>query len=176
MAAQLNNPSIKWGLIGAGVIIVLDLVLSLFSDKVYILGSSYTALPVIVITMVMAVKEYKFFNDGYASFKEALTASWLTYLITGLITTLFVYIHLNFIQPSLLEAMKEVTREAMEKMSGLMGEEAAEKAMESIENQNPAAPLTLLSGLPVKYFFAGIPALIIAAVMKQERSEFNDLS
>jgi hypothetical protein len=60
----------------------------------------------------------------------------------------------------------------MEMMKGFMGEEAAEKAMADIESKNPYGIGSQLGGLIFKYAMAAIPAVILAAIMKKEKSPF----
>ena len=168
----MDNPSIKYGLYAGVIIVVLDLVLVLISDNTYLYASGWVAAPIIIYAMVKASQEYKVANDGYASFGEIFKASWLTYLITGLITTIFGYILFKFISPSLVEVTMQTSMEAMEKMKGIVGEEAYEKAMEQMENNDPLSPFNQLTALLSKYLMAAIPALIIGLVMKNQKNEF----
>lgn len=137
-----------------------------------IYASSWIAFAVIIISMVMATKEFKEANEGMLSFKEGFTASWLTYLFTGLITTIFAYLLYNFIAPDLLEELKAISAEGFEKMKGFMGEEGYEAAMENLENESTMDISSLLISLALKYLMAAVPALIIAAIMKRERDPF----
>lgn len=168
----MDNPSIKYGLYAGVIIVVFDLILVLISDKAYLYASGWVAAPIIIGAMVVASKEYKTENEGYASFGEIFKASWLTYLVTGLITTIFGYILFKFISPSLIEATMQTAIEAMDKMKGILGEEGYEKAMEQMENNDPLSPFNQLTGLLSKYVMAAIPALIIGLVMKNQRNEF----
>lgn len=169
---MMSNPSIKYGIYAGVILVVIDLVLYLISPKAMIVASSYIALPIIIISMVLASRDYKNENEGYASFKEIFTASWLTYLFTGLITSFFTYFLYNFIAPDLLDLARDISAQAMESMKGLLGEEAYEKAMEQLENENPMSLSSTLLSLPVKYIFAAVIALIIGAAMKRERDPF----
>lgn len=168
----MDNPSVKYGLMGAGAIILIDLILALVSTNWYIMSSGYLALPVIIYAMILVCKEYLRGNEGFATMGELFKASWLSYLIMGLITTIFGYILVKFISPEIAEVTKEKAMEMMEKMSGMMGEEAAEKAIEKLENDDPFSIGTLIGGLLFKYALAAIPAVIIAAIMKKEKSPF----
>ncbi|MCB0645092.1 MAG: DUF4199 domain-containing protein [Saprospiraceae bacterium] len=166
------NPSIKYGVYAGVALIVTDLILYLISPKAMIFASSWIALAVIIVSMVLATKEYKEANEGMLSFKEGFTASWLTYLFTGLITTVFAYLLYNFIAPDLLDEIKAISAESLEKMKGFMGEDGYEAAMENLENESSMDIPSLLISLALKYLMAAVPALIIAAVMKRERDPF----
>jgi len=166
------NPTIKYGLYAGVIVVVLDLILVLISDKAYLYASGWIAAPIVIGAMIMASKEYKVANEGYASFGEIFKASWLTYLVTGLITTIFGYILFKFISPSLVESTMQIAMESMDKMKGIIGEEGYEKAMEQMEQNDPLSPFNQLTGLLTKYVMAAIPALIIGLVMKNKRNEF----
>lgn len=169
----MSNPSIKYGVYAGVIMIVLDLILYLVGEKVFLMASSYLALPIIIGAMIYSAKEYKSANGGFGSFRELFTASWLSYLIGGLIITFFTYILYNFIAPSLIETTIQISAEAMEKAKGLLSEEAYEKAMEQLDGtKNPMGLSSMFLGLLMKYAFAAIPAMIVAAVMKKEADPF----
>lgn len=168
----MDNPSIKYGLYTGVILIVIDLILVLISDKTYLYGSAWIAAPFIIGSMVMASRDYKTANEGYASFGEIFKASWLTYLVTGLMTSIFGFVLFKFIAPSLTETSIQMASEAMEKMKGLLGEEGYEKAMESMEKNDPMGAFNQLTGLLSKYVMAAIPALVIGLVMKNQRNDF----
>jgi hypothetical protein len=169
---MLENPSIKYGLYGGIACIVLDLILYLINEKLYLNGNSLIGLIIIIPAMVYAAKEFRTLNGGYAGFKDLFKASWLSYLILGLLTSIFAYLMLNFIAPSLKDTLMQASLEASEKMRGLIGEEAADKMVEELEKNDPGSVKTTLVNLISKYFFAAILAAIIALIMRKEKSEF----
>jgi hypothetical protein len=169
---MLENPSIKYGLYGGIACVLADLLLYLMSEKAYIMGNAYVGLIFIIPAMVMAAKDFRTANDGFASFKEIFTSSWLCYLVLGLITSIFAYLMFNFITPSLKQTIMETAMESMEKMKGFLGDEASDKMMEELEKNDPGSLKNTLVGLLSKYFMAAILALIIGLIMRKERSEF----
>ena len=64
-------------------------------------------------------------------------SAWITYLFYAVLSSLFSYVLMNFIDPDLIVMAKEVSIEAIEKMSGLLGEDGVQAAIEKIENENP---------------------------------------
>jgi Protein of unknown function (DUF4199) len=168
----MNNPSIKFGIYGAVAIMIIDLLLALVSPELYISISSWLALPIIIIAMVLVSKEYIASNEGVASLGELFKANWLSYLIMGLITSIFGYILVKYISPEIQEITVEKALEAMEKMKSFMPAEAAEQAMADMESKDPFSLGTQLIGIIVKYAMAAVPAVIIAAIMKKEKSPF----
>ena len=168
----MNNPSIKFGIYGAVAIILGYLLLSFIGPEIYISYASLIAIPIIIISMVLVSKEFIAGNEGVASLGELFKANWLSYLITGLITTAFGIILVKYISPEIQEITKEKTLEAMEMMKNMMPEEAYEKAITDIETKDAFSLGTQLFSLIAQYAFAAIPAVIIAAIMKKEKSPF----
>jgi hypothetical protein len=79
---------------------------------------------------------------------------------------------MNFIDPDLIVMAKEVSIEAIEKMSGLLGEDGVQAAIEKIENENPFGIQQTLMGIAITLVFPGaLIALIIAAIMKKTNPE-----
>ena len=100
------------------------------------------------------------------------TPAWLTYLLYAIASTLFTYIMLNFIDPGLLDLAREASIEAMEKLSGMMGEEATQAAIEELEKSNPYSLPKLGIGLLFSLVFPGaVIALIIGLIVKKEKPE-----
>ncbi len=159
----MSNPSIKYGVYGSIAIILLDLLLSLISPTIYITWASWVSLLIIIPSMYMVSKEFLESNDGLGTLGELFKANWLSYLIMGLITTVFGYILVTYISPEITEIATEKAMEAIEMMRGFMGEEAADKAISDIEGRNPYGMGSQLGGLIFKYAMAAVPAVIIAA-------------
>ena len=78
---------------------------------------------------------------------------------------------MNYIDPGLLDLQREISIDAIEKLSGLLGEEGTEAALDALENQDWSfgvgkALQTYFMGLIIPGF---IIALIISAVMKDRK-------
>jgi Protein of unknown function (DUF4199) len=167
----MSNPSIKYGVYAGVMMIVLDLVLYLMGERTFISFSKIIAIPVIVGAMIYSSKEYKAANGGNGSFKELFTASWLSYLIAGIISTAFTYVLYNYIAPNLIEITKEISMEDLEKMKGKISEEYYEEMMKQLDG-NPMGISYSFLYLFIKYALAAIPAMIVAASMKKEADPF----
>lgn len=121
--------------------------------------------------MVMAVKEEKL-NLGSISFKSAFGQSWLTYVVGTLIATVFAYILMHFIDPTLMDTANEIAKEAIEKMSGFLGEDGVEEALEAIDKQDNYSVFGFVRSYLIGLIFPGaIIALIIAAIMKNKSDD-----
>ncbi|HRD09118.1 MAG TPA: DUF4199 domain-containing protein, partial [Saprospiraceae bacterium] len=109
---------------------------------------------------------------GFATLREGFTPAWITYLFYAIASTLFTYVMLNFIDTGLLDLARQASIEAIEKLSGMMGEEATQAAIEELEKSNPYSISKLAIGVLFSLVFPGaLIALIIGLVLKKQRPE-----
>ena len=167
---SLENPAIKNGILAGIASAVFVLLLYLVNPR-WIFGfPSYITTIIIIILMVQSVKAEKKTLE-YTAFSDALKPAFLTFVIANLIYIIFYYVLVNFIAPELMDIQKEITMEMIEKMSGFLGEEGTETAIEQMEARNfdfglKTAAWTFAFGLIFPGF---IIATIIAAVMKDRK-------
>ena len=114
-------------------------------------------------------------NGGGLSFGNAFKTSFIVWLIASLLSILFMYVLINFIDTSLLDVILQTQKDAMNQMSGLLGEEATAAAMAEIESQGASFGVgTVALGWIMGLVFPGaIIALIIAAIVKRDGSASN---
>lgn len=172
----MGNNAIRNGLYMGGALVLLYLALYFVSPKVFLSWGSWISFAVYIYFMYNAAKEERASLGGYMSFGEGFKAAFLAFVVGGLISALFTYVMYNFIDPTLIDLTKEIALEAFEKMSGFMGEEAAETAMETIEDQDFSTSYSIgntLMGYLFSLIFPGaVIALIIAAIMKRTNNNY----
>jgi uncharacterized integral membrane protein len=168
----MDKPSVKHGVyLGIGVII-LTLLFYFISARFMLSWGNWVGYILTIALMVMAVKEQREIDEGFISLGTAFKTSWITYVIGTAIAGVFSYILIKFIDTSLLDVMKEIQMEALEKMSGFLGEDGLEKAQEAIEEQDPFGPVSYGFGMLFTFIFPGaLFAIIIAAIMKNNRPD-----
>jgi putative flippase GtrA len=159
----------------------LGIVLSLITIAIYAVNLDLMVnmwlgigilLVVIVFGIVSTIKA-KTVQNGFISFKEALTAYVVATAIGIGISTVVSFIVFNFVDPEAAEYIKEKTIEVTVTM--LEGfntpSDAIAKAVEDIENQNQYAPLNLLKSFAFGMVLQIIIGLIVAAVMKKNHPD-----
>ncbi len=168
---SLENPSIRngilAGMISAGILFMLYLIKAswVFSPI------SFITTVVFIFLMVQSVKAEKSVRE-FTSFSDALKPAFLTYVVGHFLYIIAYFVLLNFVAPDLADMQREIAEKAIEKMGGLMGEEAMEAAIERLETESfdftfGKALMSFGWGLIFPGF---IIAAIIAAVMKDKRS------
>ena len=165
----MENLKVKNGvMLGLGMV-VLSLVIYFVGHKFYLTWGSWIVYALAAYLMYKTAVDVRSQEGGKMSFGTAFTSAWIPYVIGSLLLTLFTYVLFNYIDPSLLDTMKEVQMEAMDKMAGMLGEEGIEAAKEALEDQGSAfgAGTALLGYVAGLVFPGAIMALIIGAITKK---------
>ena len=175
----MNNVAVKYG-VAVGVIGIVINLLAYFIDpsSLFQFTSIWSLLGLIVpvVFVFLAAKKVRELKGGYIPFGEAFVPGILTYAIGTIITGLFSYILMTFIDPSLQETALEVSKESargMFEMAG-MSEAQIEEEMEKMSDQLDAADASglgnTLLGILGSIVIFGLPisAIVAAIVKKQE--------
>lgn len=167
---NFESPAIRNGFFGGLAAVILALLFYLFNTKSFLSLSGFLIIILYIICVIRGVREQKATMDHFP-FVEALKTGFLTYIVASLVYTIFHYVLMNFVDPGLVDMQREVAVEAIEKMSGFMGEDQMEAAIDAIESQDLSftvskALITFAWGL----IFPGIIiALIVAAFTKDAK-------
>ena len=168
----MNSNAIKYGVISGIVSIIFSMALYFINPKMMFGGLAYLGMLIPVFFMWKASNDEKKINEGYLPFGEALIISFIVVAIALLISSIFTYILINFIDPSLVDVIKEISIEAAEKVAGIFGadEDSLDEMRDQMDEQDlrPTIFTTLfnyLGSLVVGF----IIALIVAAIVKKTR-------
>jgi len=172
----MENPAIKNGLFMGVASILFTMILYFIDSSMIFGGVAYLGMLIPIYFMWKSATEERTNNGGHLSFGEGLKAAFLAAVIGSLIAQLFNYVLMNYIDPSLIDVLREESMAAAEKMAGLFGgnEDAMEEIREALEEQDftPTLSSTLLGYLGSLIFPTFIVALIIAAITKKEDKSF----
>jgi len=168
---SLENPAIKNGIIAGISSVVLILLMYLINAKMVFNLASIVATVLFIVFMIRSVKAEKEVMDTFA-FSDALKPGFLTFVVANLIYMIFYYVLLNFIAPELITMQKEIALEMLEKMSGFLGEEATEAAIDEFQARDFEFGLTTaIWSFAWGLIFPGfIIASIIALVFKESKA------
>lgn len=170
----MENVAVRNGVYMGITLVILNFILYFISIDA-LLMAGWIGFIVYIVFMVMAVREERSAQGGLMSFGEGFKSAFLTFAIGSLISVVFSYLLYNFIDPSIVDEIKDITAEQMEKVGEMMGggsdfEDQLEKAVDEINYTLP----TMLMG----YLFSLIfPGAIIAAILGLifRKSEANPL-
>jgi len=175
-----DNPALKYGLIGAIVMVAVGIVMQLmavsylekvsaepetFSAGKSILFSIISLLIIVgifIFCIVKAIKDYRRTNPEY-TYRKMVAQGLLVTLIIVLVSAGISYIYNTFITPEAKEKTIEYTKLIYENME--MPEETREKAIEKLNNPNPVREMVTSIGLTL--LLGMIISLITATVMNR---------
>ncbi|AJR03476.1 DUF4199 domain-containing protein [Siansivirga zeaxanthinifaciens] len=172
MEKSLKSIAINFGLYLGGLLALLTVVayavdLELLTNMWY----GVFMLIAIIVLGIISVGKTKQAQDGYASFKEAFTAFFITVVLGLVISTFVSYILFNFIDTEAANVLKEKTIEkTVEMLKGFnTPSEVIAQSVEQIESQNQYSIGNILKGLAGYTVFFSIIGLIVAAALKKNK-------
>ena len=163
----VKQVSLKWGGISGVVGILVFLILAM-TGLIYKSSASWiSAVPFIVI-LVLAHKEFKNEGDGYMNYSKGLGIGVFISAVSAVISTIFTYIYIKFVDTEYYENMNAALLEQWEEQG--MTDQQIEAAMDFTSNmQNPE--LGILFGILGGVFFGFIISLIVTAFTKKASPE-----
>ena len=166
---MMNHPAVTYGLYYGIFFVVYNTVLSIVAPKMIFTGSISMILgfAIPIICMVMAGREIRAREEGYLSFGEGLKNTFLVFAIGSLISTLYQYVLVNFIDPSLLEVQREAVLEVGDWIANMLGssEEMAEEMQEQMEEAADASMHQTFGQVILGWMGNLIIGIIIAAIV-----------
>ncbi|HNP19124.1 MAG TPA: DUF4199 domain-containing protein [Fulvivirga sp.] len=152
----------KWGpilgLISIGLILITALGELQRSSAMNWIG----IIPTIAI-IYLAHKEYKDTGDGFMSYGKGLGLGTLIVVVSSLISSIFFYIYIKFIDTNYVQILKDIQLEGMQEQG--MGDAQIEQAMKMSENfMTPE--MMFVFGIVIGVFFGFLVSLVVSAITK----------
>jgi len=164
------------GLISGLAMVLLTTILYLGGVNVFLGPVAYWGYLIPFAMAVVAPLAEKKARGGYLEFRDALKAAFLVFVIAYALQTLFNWILLNYIDQPFRQAVEQETLIRTEKLLSRMGM-GQEKIDEAIARQRGVNQFTLtksVTGLALWYVVLFLIALLIAAIVKKKKPEFNE--
>jgi hypothetical protein len=175
---NMNNVSLKNGLIGAGIAIIISIISWLLGIGYYIILGFIFGFAIIIYFLYRTGKEVRDLNGGFIDFGTLFKYTFLTYAVLSLSTSIFQYIMVNFIDTNLLENMNNTIKDFW--ISSIPAE-GSEEAIEKMEEGFDKAPTTLslvgaLVGWLKGLILGAIIAAIISLIMRKKDPSINEFA
>jgi hypothetical protein len=165
----VTSTAIRYGLIVGLICVIYSFILAMM-DETMNRGLSAISYLFIIAGMVMAFKYFKSHNSGYMTYGQGLGIGLIMSLIAGLLTSIFMYIYIKFIDSEMMNRAMEMQRVEMEERG--MDDAQIDQAME-IAGRFSSPELMIVFGTLGFVIIGFIIALIVAAIMKNARPEFE---
>lgn len=159
----------RYGLIGGLVFIIYGLIANFLGwnqpGSTGGMLNMVISIALFVGLMVVAIRQHRDEElAGFIPFGRAFSVSFFTGLLATVISSIFQFIYVKFIDPGFIERMKETTLETYEKMG--MSEEQIEQSMEMLDKMYTPGMMVFWAVIGAAVVCA-IVALIVAAIMKR---------
>lgn len=162
--------ALKWGVISAVITIIYSVVLFMTGQHIKNQGLSYVSYVFLLGGMILAMKEYRSLNNDFMGFGEGLGLGTLLSAVSSLISSIFSFLYITFIDPTIMQQINDMQREQMESRG--MTQEQVDQAMEMVSKFTSPGMLFII-GVLGAIFFGFILSLIVSAVMKKDKPEMN---
>lgn len=157
--------ALKWGVI-SGIASMI------FSTIIYVTGQitnswlSSLGFIITIVAMVLAMKDFRSQNEGFMKYGQGLGIGTLMSGIAGFIGSVFGYIYMQFIDPTLRQQILDKSREDMEAKG--MDDVQIEMAMQMAAKFSSPG-ITFAFGVIGSVIVGFIIALIVSAIMKKDK-------
>ena len=166
---SIKDVSVKWGLI-LGVISIALFIIGVVTETSQESWSQWLGLIPTIIIFVLAHKQFKEEGDGFMSFGEGTKIGLFVTIISSVISTLFFYIYISFVDNTFVEKIREQSLTDMQERG--MSDEQIEQAMGMTETFTSPAMLAVF-GILAAVFFGFILALIVTAFTKNSNPDLE---
>jgi len=180
---SLLTSSIKSGLIIGAVSIVLFIIMYVADIKPVGIFMPFLilllSLAINIIIMVFLFKKYRTETGGFISFRNAFLYCFVAFTVAVILSTLFTYLFIQFIEPDYYKNIMEAQKTWMENyLSGKVSDEQLTQQLDKMDAQTAkmgslSQMIKTLLGYIIAY---GIVALIMGAIMKKKPDLFDNNS
>ncbi|WP_086593807.1 DUF4199 domain-containing protein [Hymenobacter crusticola] len=171
-AVTPTSVAIRYGLLTGMVWLIVDFVMRVtelsFKFSVYLSA----AIVVYIIGAVLAHRFFKQNNNGFMTYKQGLVIVLILSLISGLLSGLFNYIYVNFIDPDYIGRMRTDMEAWLSSLPNVT-EAQIDKSLEDLSEEKLTSPLQIGKGLMSSAITGFIIGLIVTAFTKHNRPEFE---
>jgi Protein of unknown function (DUF4199) len=164
-----TRTALKWGVILGVVFIVYNVVIWV-SGQIGNQTFTYLTYPILAAGIYFAMKEFREENQGFMSYGQGLGLGTMQSAVIGIISGLFSFAYMKFIDTSLPDQMMKIAQREMEKKG--TPDDQIEQAMEMTKMFMTPGALFAFTVLGM-VFLGFVFSLIISAILKKEKPVFQ---
>lgn len=159
-----TSTGIRYGLIGGLVIIIFSLITSMAMDIETSQKINWLMYIFLAAIIFLAHKYFKDNGDGFMSFGQGLGIGTITSAIAGVLTAIYSYIYMTFVDPTLMDQIMDLQRQGMEDQG--MSEAQIDQALEMTSGFMTPGMMVGMTILGM-IIFGFILSLIVSAITKK---------
>ena len=172
----MQNHFVRYGVIMGIVSIMFSIVIYFASPQFLLTWGSWAGLVITIYFMIKSINDTKRDNAGFLTLAESFKAGWLTYVLGSVISSVFMYMMVNFIDPALIDIIRDTQIEALEKVGQAfnLSESQLEEQISVIKDTNPYGLAQIALAIPVSFLFPGaVISIIMAAILKKNNPKVD---
>ena len=168
-----TSVGVRYGLLLAVSGILVDFLVRIagFNFMTFGIASFLGGTTVSIVWIVLAHATFKRANSNLMTFGQGLTIAMIMMLIAGIISGLFNYLYMHYIDPEFVERMKAGMTEFMERNN--VPNEQIETSVARLDGMNMGIGKALLGGLGNGIGLGLVLGLIVSAFTKRNPPEFE---
>ncbi len=166
----MQNHFVKYGLVMGVASIIFSMILYLSNPAFLMTWGSWAGMIITVYFMVKSVSDTKNDSGGFLTLSDSFKAAWLTFVLGSFISSVFLFVLVNFVDPSLIEVIRNTQIEALQKIGELVSisPDKLEEQISVIKDTNPFGLAQIALSIPISFLFPGaVIAIIIAAILRK---------
>ncbi|AXG75138.1 DUF4199 domain-containing protein [Flavobacterium arcticum] len=164
--------------------IIIGIVSVLISTILYIINlelmfSIWVGIIMFLISLgiaIFSIVKSKKTLDGYITFKEAFTSYFITMALSSIISTLFMFVLFNYVDPEAKVTLSEIALKKSVEMMQSVGAKSEDirSTVEQIKDVDNFSIASLAKSYIFGLIFYIIIGLIVAAAIKKNKPEFEN--
>ncbi|MBT32162.1 MAG: DUF4199 domain-containing protein [Thalassobius sp.] len=162
---SIKSVGVKYGLI-YGLFSIVYFLLLQFLNLAGEQSLGYLSFVFMIIMLVFAYKEFKAYNDGFMRLGQGIGLGMLILLISTVLSSIFSYIYLKFIDDSMIQMIIDMTREQMATNPDLSDQQIEDALAMSVKFITPE--MILIGGFFSSMFFGFLISLIMSLIFKKD--------
>lgn len=164
---------IRFGLLVALTGILVDFLTRIIglSVLVYSIVAGGLALIIAIVGIVLAHRAFKKANSGTMTYGQGLIITLVMLLISSLLSALFNYLYVNYVDPDFVGRMKDEMTAFMER--NRVPEDQIAKNTAKFDEMNPSFGMAMVNGLKNGLIGGIVLGLIISAFTKRKPADFD---
>jgi hypothetical protein len=164
-----TNLAIKWSVLYLIASAVITFAVQLMNMDINS-PVKYLSYLIFIAFLLLTQKEYRDKLGGFITFGDAFTSGFVYSIFSGILSAIFVYVYLAFINPGALTQAAEAARAQLEAKGQLSSDQIDTAVNITVKY---GAIFGSVGGLIGSIVLGAIVALIGAAIFKKERSIFD---
>ncbi len=170
------NTSVKYGLIGGLIYIILQMAVYMIDPTLLFNWGSIVSFLVLLIVIFAVCSYYAILTKrkglgGFIKFKQGFTEAFIAAVVISVLLNLFNYFLYAVIDPSLEAQLKEFTINMTASMMEGAPEEMLDEVIDDLEDRDLISPLSTLGNIVQFILFGAIVGAITSSIMKKKDPE-----